>query len=52
MPLLSLNEAVSGHFGVVNKATYSNEKGVQKKVACKMLQPGVAGVREFLREGG
>lgn len=40
-----------GHFGVVNRATYTADDGETKKVACKMIKEGLAGVREFIEEG-
>lgn len=45
------NQIGKGHFGVVNRATYTSPDGTQKKVACKMIKDNVAGVREFLAEG-
>uniref|UniRef100_A0A914XTE0 Protein kinase domain-containing protein n=1 Tax=Plectus sambesii TaxID=2011161 RepID=A0A914XTE0_9BILA len=44
-------EVGRGNFGVVNKATYTPANGVERKVACKMLRPGISGVTEFLKEG-
>ncbi|CAJ0942209.1 unnamed protein product, partial [Mesorhabditis belari] len=40
-----------GHYGIVFRGEYCPSENFRQKVACKMLQHGVPGVREFVNEG-
>jgi serine/threonine protein kinase len=46
-----INCYFKGNFGVVHKATYEMFPENIVQVACKQLQPGVSGLKEFLKEG-